>query len=138
MPLGNNCALAELFHGPSASFKDFALQLFPHVLRGCQSGEVITPTLICAATSGDTGGALLAGLDSAQLEGMYGFILMPANGTSKVQRDQMLSFTHNPNIHVLEIDADFDFCQRFVFLIFLKIFFLKSIKKYLKKYFFIF
>ena len=53
--LGENLALAELFHGPSASFKDFALQLFPHILRGCQTGEVITPTLICAATSGDTG-----------------------------------------------------------------------------------
>ena len=27
------------------------------------------------------------------------------------QRDQMLSFRNNPNIKVLEVDADFDFCQ---------------------------
>lgn len=107
--------LAELFHGPSASFKDFALHLFPHVLRGCQQGsDVVTPTLICAATSGDTGGALLAGLDAAQLDGMHGLVLMPADGTSRVQREQMLSFGHNPNIRVLEIDADFDFCQSVV------------------------
>jgi len=112
--LGDGLFLAELFHGPSASFKDFALHLFPHVLRGCQTGDVVTPTLICAATSGDTGGALLAGLDAAQLDGMHGLVLMPADGTSRVQREQMLSFGHNPNIRVLEIDADFDFCQSIV------------------------
>ena len=61
VPLGENLATAELFHGPSASFKDYALQLFPHVLRGCQVSEVVPATMILAATSGDTGGALLSG-----------------------------------------------------------------------------
>ena len=76
--LDDNFAIAELFHGPSGSFKDFALQLFPYILRGCQTGDIVPPTLILAATSGDTGGALLSGLDNANLDGMYGIVLMPA------------------------------------------------------------
>ena len=67
-----------------------------------------------AATSGDTGGALLSGLDSANLDGMYGIVLMPADGTSEIQKRQMLSFNSNPNISVLQIDSDFDYCQKIV------------------------
>ena len=129
--INDNLAVAELFHGPSGSFKgmthmydsskiilDFALQLFPYILRTCQSGDIVPPSLILgfgfehshtplgtrlynlikAATSGDTGGALLAGLDAADLYGMYGIVLMPADGTSQIQKKQMLSFNNNPNI----------------------------------------
>ena len=44
-------------------FQDYALQLFPHILRACQTGDVVPATMILAATSGDTGGALLSGID---------------------------------------------------------------------------
>ena len=75
---------------------------------------MVPPTLILAATSGDTGGALLSGLDNANLDGMYGIVLMPAEGTSEIQKRQMLSFNSNPNISVLQIDSDFDYCQKIV------------------------
>ena len=38
----------------------------------------------------------------------------PSKGTSEIQKRQMLSFNSNPNISVLQIDSDFDFCQKIV------------------------
>ena len=55
----------ELFHGPTASFKDLALQLTPHFFsegisrRSTSDGPV--KFLILVATSGDTGSAVLEG-----------------------------------------------------------------------------
>ena len=37
-----------------------------------------------------------------------------SKGTSEIQKRQMLSFNSNPNISVLQIDSDFDFCQKIV------------------------
>ena len=69
--------------------------------------------MVLAATSGDTGGALLSGMEQSDIDGMYGVVLLPAHGTSDIQKLQMTS-SNAPNINVLQIDADFDFCQKFV------------------------
>ena len=102
--------LAELFHGPTLSFKDVALQLvgrlFDHVLG--QRGEHVT---IVGATSGDTG--------SAAIEAVHGcahvdiVILYPDGGTSEVQRRQMTT-VDAPNVRAVAVEGTFDDCQDLV------------------------
>lgn len=63
--LNDQFFIQELFHGPTASFKDLALQLTPQffsegVSRKATSGEQVK-YLILVATSGDTGSAVLEG-----------------------------------------------------------------------------
>ena len=63
--LNDQFFIQELFHGPTASFKDLALQLTPQffsegVSRKETSGEQVK-YLILVATSGDTGSAVLEG-----------------------------------------------------------------------------
>ena len=102
--------LLELFHGPTAAFKDLALQLlgllFDAVLA--RRGEHVT---IIGATSGDTGSAALAACrDKAALDI---FILYPHGRISEVQRRQMTT-VEAANAHALAIDGTFDDCQDIV------------------------
>ncbi len=102
--------LLELFHGPTLSFKDVAMQLlgqlFDHALQ--KRGEWIT---IVGATSGDTG--------SAAIEAMRGresidiFILHPHGRVSDVQRRQMTT-VQDSNVFNIAIDGTFDDCQSLV------------------------
>jgi len=102
----------ELFHGPTASFKDFALQLTPQFFSEGISRKSITDGLvkflILVATSGDTGSAVLEGFkgnsDTAVL------ILYPEEGVSKIQKAQM-TCADGPNTRVIGVKSDFDFCQ---------------------------
>jgi threonine synthase len=102
--------LQELFHGPSLSFKDLALQflgqLFDRALA--RRGEVVT---IVGATSGDTGAAAIAACrDKAAIDL---FILYPLGRISDVQRRQMTT-VEAANVHVLAIEGSFDDCQDLV------------------------
>eukprot|EP01060_Flectonema_neradi_P040619 TRINITY_DN9345_c0_g1_i1.p1 TRINITY_DN9345_c0_g1~~TRINITY_DN9345_c0_g1_i1.p1 ORF type:complete len:603 (+),score=119.50 TRINITY_DN9345_c0_g1_i1:134-1942(+) len=97
----------ELWHGPTAAFKDFALQLFPKFFSESIAGEG-SQYVILAATSGDTGVAAISGF--MQEEGIAVLVLYPKDGVSEVQRQQMLS-CDGGNVRVLGVDADFDFCQ---------------------------
>lgn len=55
--------VAELFHGPTAAFKDIALSLFPRLLvKAREKSGDLRDLVILAATSGDTGSAALCGL----------------------------------------------------------------------------
>ncbi len=99
--------IVELFHGPSLSFKDVALQLigplFEYLLT--MRGERVT---IVGATSGDTGSAAIEaikGRDEADI-----FILFPEGRISEVQRRQMTTVAAN-NIHVIGVEGTFDDCQ---------------------------
>ncbi len=102
--------LLELFHGPTLSFKDIALQvlgrLFEHVL-GTRGGRLN----IVGATSGDTGSAAIAGVRGRP--GMSIFMLYPAGRTSALQELQMTTVT-DANVHCLAIDGSFDDCQAIV------------------------
>ena len=56
----------ELFHGPTASFKDLALQLTPQffsegIARKFAAADRPVKLLILVATSGDTGSAVIEG-----------------------------------------------------------------------------
>lgn len=57
--LERNQYVQELFHGPTASFKDLALQLMPRLFAHCL--PPMCNFLVLVATSGDTGSAALHG-----------------------------------------------------------------------------
>lgn len=99
--------LLELFHGPTAAFKDMALQLTPKFFSRAieNDGEKY---LILAATSGDTGVAAIEGYKTEK--NISVMVLYPKDGVSEAQKQQMLSST-GENVFVLGVDADFDFCQ---------------------------
>lgn len=102
----------ELFHGPTASFKDLALQLMPQLFAHC-----IPPGcnfLILVATSGDTGSAVLSGfsrLSEAERSRVGVLVFFPEGGVSQVQKLQMTSYGDG-NARAVGVRSDFDFCQR--------------------------
>lgn len=100
----------ELFHGPTASFKDLALQLTPFFFGKAvsQSLNKETKYLIVVATTGDTGSAVLEGFRDCGSTDVL--VLYPANGVSSIQRRHMKT-TDSLNSMVLGVDGDFDFCQ---------------------------
>lgn len=99
--------LMELFHGPTLSFKDYALQLvgrmFEHVLT--RRGERIC---IVGATSGDTGSAAIEACRDRDAIDI--FILHPYQRCSDVQRRQMTTVP-STNVHNIALDGTFDDCQ---------------------------
>lgn len=108
--LETNLFVQELFHGPTLSFKDMALQLlgrlFDHVLATRDARVTIV-----GATSGDTGSAAIeacAGRDRVDIA-----ILHPHNRTSDVQRRQMTT-VHAANVSNVAIEGTFDDCQDLV------------------------
>ena len=108
--LGRNQWLLELFHGPTLSFKDYALQLvgrlFDHVLT--RRGQRIA--LLCA-TSGDTGSAAIDGCRDRQSLDI--FVLHPKGRISEVQRRQMTTVVSS-NVHNIAVEGTFDDCQDLV------------------------
>eukprot|EP00698_Gefionella_okellyi_P000727 TRINITY_DN10654_c0_g1_i1.p1 TRINITY_DN10654_c0_g1~~TRINITY_DN10654_c0_g1_i1.p1 ORF type:complete len:674 (+),score=139.82 TRINITY_DN10654_c0_g1_i1:16-2037(+) len=104
--LENNHYLLEQWHGPTASFKDLALQLTPRLLSAAAGKSDVKQTLL-VATSGDTGSAALHGFAQAN---MSVIVLYPLGGVSDIQQAQML--TAKGHVCVLGVrDSDFDFCQ---------------------------
>jgi threonine synthase len=102
--------LAELFHGPTLSFKDVALQLvgrlFDHVLGA--RGERVT---IVGATSGDTGSAAIEAVRGCQHVDIV--ILYPQGAVSDVQRRQMTTVP-DANVLTVAVEGTFDDCQDLV------------------------
>ncbi|HEY0901667.1 MAG TPA: threonine synthase [Micavibrio sp.] len=107
---GPNAWIMELFHGPTYSFKDYALQflgrLFDHVLA--QRGQRIT---IVGATSGDTGSAAIEA--TRYCKNIDIFILHPQGRTSEIQRRQMTT-VDAPNVFNIALEGTFDDCQAVV------------------------
>jgi len=100
----------ELFHGPSSSFKDVALQglgnLYEYFLN--RNPRRLT---ILAATSGDTGSAAIHGLAGKEM--IDCFVLFPKGRVSPVQQLQMTS-VQDDNVHCIAVDGNFDDCQNIV------------------------
>jgi len=99
----------ELWRGPTAAFKDMALQIMPRLLSRAlvKTGETNT-ALILVATSGDTGKAALEGhkdVDKVKIMVFY-----PVSGVSKVQKLQMVTQTGS-NVNVCAIEGNFDDAQ---------------------------
>lgn len=100
----------ELFHGPTAAFKDLAMQLAASLADAAlkASGERLT---LLTATSGDTGAAAVAAFAGAERIKLV--VLHPLDRVSPVQRKQMTTVAAD-NVLNLAVRGDFDDCQRLV------------------------
>lgn len=99
----------ELFHGPSASFKDFGARLLARLMAHFTRGQDACRTVL-AATSGDTGSAVAMGFQG--VPGIRVVLLYPRGQVSDVQ--EKLLTTLEGNVQALEIEGTFDDCQRMV------------------------
>ncbi len=101
--------ILELWHGPTAAFKDVALQLLPHLMTASirKTGEQ-KKICILTATSGDTGKAALEGFKD--LPGTEIIVFYPTGGVSEAQRLQMVTTTGS-NTHVIAVNGCFDDAQ---------------------------
>lgn len=107
--LSDNLYVLELFHGPTLAFKDigarFMAGLFEYFLQN-ENKEVT----ILVATSGDTGSAVANAF--LNKKGIKVVILYPSGKVSELQEKQLT--TMGENITALEVEGNFDDCQRMV------------------------
>ena len=115
-------SILELFHGPTAAFKDFGLQLAAAFFNKVLESENKT-AIVLGATSGDTGSAAIDACKS--YDRIKSFIMLPNGNMSEVQRRQM-STIKAANVFTLRINGTFDDCQDLVKLAFKKRDFLKT------------
>jgi threonine synthase len=99
----------ELFHGPTAAFKDFGARFLAESLQRLETGAATTLTIL-VATSGDTGGAVAAAFHRRPWVRIV--ILYPRGLVSPRQEQQLTCW--GGNVTSLRIDGTFDDCQRMV------------------------
>jgi threonine synthase len=115
VPITENIAALELFHGPTLAFKDVGARFMSRCLGyfAKQENAAILqskPNTVLVATSGDTGGAVANGF--LGVEGVNVIILYPKGKVSPIQELQLT--TCGQNITALEVDGTFDDCQAIV------------------------
>lgn len=109
--LAGGLNILELWHGPTAAFKDMALQILPHLLTEAvkiEGGGTDSEVDILVATSGDTGKAALEGFKN--VPGVKIICFYPEGGVSQAQYLQMAT-TDGDNTYVLALEGNFDNCQ---------------------------
>lgn len=108
VPVGDSHVL-ELFHGPTAAFKDVALCALPLMMNAARgiTGDT-DEILILTATSGDTGSAALAGFRN--VPGIRILVFYPEDGVSPVQKAQMVTMA-GKNLKVCGVRGNFDDAQ---------------------------
>jgi len=99
----------ELFHGPTAAFKDFGARFLAETLARLQ-GASEPPMTILVATSGDTGGAVAAAF---HLRPWVRIVILYPKGQVSARQEQQLT-CWGDNVIALRIDGTFDDCQRLV------------------------
>ena len=97
----------ELFHGPTGAFKDFGARFLMACFDRIAVGRPLT---VLVATSGDTGGAV--GCAAEGRASVRGVILFPKGRVSPFQERQLTCW--GENVLAVEVDGDFDDCQRLV------------------------
>ena len=108
VPVGD-CDVLELFHGPTAAFKDVALCMLPQLMTAARDlTGMRDKTVILTATSGDTGKAALEGFHDVAGTGIM--VFFPYQGVSAVQEAQMLTQVGS-NVAVCAVRGNFDDCQ---------------------------
>jgi len=99
--------MMELFHGPTAAFKDFAARFLARSLGALRS-ESSPPRTVLVATSGDTGAAVAAAF--YRQPGFRVVILYPEGRVSGRQAHQLGAF--GDNVQTFRVEGSFDDCQR--------------------------
>ncbi len=110
LPVSNGrCSLLELYHGPTAAFKDVGAQFLAACLTRLE-GDEQNPLTILVATSGDTGGAVAAAFN--EKPGMRVVVLFPNGRVSDRQARQLTCW--GDNVLSLAVNGSFDDCQAMV------------------------
>ncbi len=107
--LNDRQAVLELFHGPTAAFKDFGARFLANVMERAQKGKDKKLTIL-VATSGDTGSAVASAFYGK--EGIDVKVLYPEGRVSKRQEMQLTCW--NDNISAYCVKGSFDDCQKMV------------------------
>lgn len=102
-------SVLELFHGPTAAFKDFGAQFLAASLARLRRDADRTLTIL-VATSGDTGGAVAAAFH--RRPGIEVVVLYPKGLVSPIQERQLTCW--DGNVRTLAVRGTFDACQRLV------------------------
>ena len=106
--LNDSTVVMELFHGPTKSFKDYALQPLG-AIADKRLNELGERGLVLVATSGDTGSAAIQAVkDSDNIDIV---VLHPADKISEYQRKQMTSVIKD-NVFNIAVEGSYDDCQR--------------------------
>jgi threonine synthase len=113
-PISENIYSLELFHGPTLAFKDVGARFLSRCM-GFFAEKQAKKIIVLVATSGDTGGAVAGAFHN--IPGTEVIILYPSGKVSPVQEKQLTAL--GGNIHALEIEGDFDDCQKLVKMAFL-------------------
>ena len=108
--LNKSTFVMELFHGPTKSFKDYALQPLGAIANR-RLDELGERGLVIVATSGDTGSAAIQAVKSSKNIDIV--VLHPANKVSEYQRKQMTSVIQD-NVLNIAVEGSYDDCQRIV------------------------
>jgi threonine synthase len=102
------CVL-ELFHGPTAAFKDFGARFLAASFARLRAASA-RPLTILVATSGDTGGAVAAAFHARA--GVEVAVLFPKGLVSPTQERQLTCW--GGNVKSIAVRGTFDDCQRLV------------------------
>lgn len=99
----------ELFHGPTAAFKDFAARFLAGALQRLRDEQAPTLTVL-VATSGDTGAAIAAAFHDRPRTRVV--VLHPDGGVSARQAHSLGCW--GPRVDSLRVAGSFDDCQAMV------------------------
>jgi threonine synthase len=105
--LADRLSVLELFHGPTAAFKDFGARFLAQCVARVPRER---PLDILVATSGDTGGAVAAAFQGH--EGVRVTLLYPHGMVSPAQQRQLTCW--GDHVLALAVRGTFDDCQRMV------------------------
>ncbi len=103
----------ELFHGPTAAFKDVGARFLAACMERILAAEPADPRgplVILVATSGDTGGAVAAAFH--RRAGIRVVVLFPEGQVSQRQQHQLTCW--GDNVLSLAVQGSFDACQALV------------------------
>lgn len=104
---GANDFVLELFHGPTAAFKDYAARFLAAALAALRAPDA-PPLTILVATSGDTGAAVAAAFH--RRPGFEVAILYPHGKVSPRQAHGLECW--GENVRAFRVAGSFDDCQR--------------------------
>ena len=106
-PLARDTSALELFHGPTAAFKDVGARFLAECLMELRGPSDPLETVL-VATSGDTGGAVAGAFHGKA--GIEVWILFPKGWVSPRQEKQLTCWGNN--VRAFAVKGDFDACQQ--------------------------